>query len=224
VCNVYENLSVGGHGRASDGAAIFNINGPSASLNVFGAINVYSTPGTNLSISAGTIAAASLNLIGGTFTQSGGSAIFSNLTGSGTATLTGGTLTLALGGPPSQLGSLNISSPATLDLQLGGYSQGVSYDLLNLTNTSSLGGKLEVDLVNGFIPRVGDQFTAITDAASFTGQFANITSNDSLFTYTVDYGTNDNQVEITVTSVPEPASLGILLLGGLSLRRRRRKC
>jgi hypothetical protein len=219
---VVNNLSVGG-GSVPGGTGVFGLTGSSASLSSVGNITVYDTLGRGFNISAGTVIAASLNLAGGSFTQSGGTAIFSNLTGSGTDTITGGITTLALGGTPSQLGTLNISDPGTLDLQLGGYTQGVTYDLLNITGSSSLGGTLELDLVNGFVPQIGDQFTVMTAANGFTGEFDNYTSNDGLFTYAIDYGANNNVVEITVTSVPEPTALGVLILSGLTLHRTRRR-
>jgi hypothetical protein len=82
---------------------------------------------------------------------------------------------------------------------------------------------LEIDLVNDFTPQIGDQFTVMTDASPFAGDFDQITSNNCLFTYTVNYGASHNIVEISVTSVPEPGAISLLAIGGIALIRRRRK-
>ncbi len=215
-------LVSGGEYVGSSSLGMFSQNGGTNKIKSSGYLAIQS--GSFYSLSGGSLLAPSLSISStGSFTQSGGTAIFSNLTGSGTATLTGGIFNLALGGSPSQLGTFNISGSGLLDLQIGGHNQGVDYDLLNIANSSSLGGTLEVDLVNGFIPQIGDQFTVMTDATPFVGTFDNLTSNDGLFTYSVDYGANHNLVEIAVTSVPEPGVATLLAMGAIAMCCRRKR-
>ena len=120
-------------------------------------------------------------------------------------------------------GNYTQSGSAIFDVSLGGYSTGVNTGLLTVNGSISLGGTLDVNLINGFVPNIGDQFTVMTAGLGVTGAFTDLTSNNGLFTYTVDYGTNDNIVELTVTSVPEPAILGTLAINSLLLTRRRRR-
>jgi hypothetical protein len=224
MLQVAGNVYVGGQGNTSGGEGIFTIDGPSALFDVSGTVTVFLTRRTGLNMSAGMITAGSLNLIDGMYNQSGGSAIFSNFAGTGTVGINGGSVTLALGGSASQLGNLIVGGLGTLDLQLGGYNQGVNYDLINLTGGASFGGTLEMDLVNGFLPKAGDQFTVITTPQSVIGAFKGLTSNDPSFIYTVDYGPSDNLVRITVASIPEPCAIGFLAIaGGAMLMRRKRR-
>lgn len=188
-------------------------------MNIAGTLSVASG-GSNVNVSGGTLNAATLGLAGN-YTQSGGIATFSQITGAGQASITGGTMSLILGGSASQLDDLSVGGTGALDLQLGGYTQGVTYDLLDVNDVASLGGTLEVDLVNGFMPSIGDQFTVITAGGGVTGAFANLTSDDPGLNYTVDYGPGNNLVRLTITSVPEPGGIAATALGGLLLLRRK---
>jgi hypothetical protein len=124
--------------------------------------------------------------------------------------------TLAINGNYTQ------SNLGIFDVALGGYGAGVNTGLLSITGSASLGGTIEVDLVNGFGPQIGDVFTVMTTGLGVTGAFANFTSNNGSLIYTVDYGLNDNIVEVTIVSVPEPRGVGLLSCGGVALLRRRR--
>ena len=90
-----------------------------------------------------------------------------------------------------------------------------------MSGLASLSGTMEVDLVNGFVPRVGDKFTFLTAGDGIGAGFTKFTSNDSLLVYNVDYGSG-KIVEITVASVPEPVGLWMVGVSvGLGLKRRR---
>jgi len=98
------------------------------------------------------------------------------LAGAGTVTANVTSAGHAVPGLP--LGALDISGNYTqstagsLDVSLGGTNGGTDYDQLLLTGTgvASLGGTLNVDLVNGFTPTGGDSFTLLT-FTSATGAF-----------------------------------------------------
>ena len=137
---------------------------------------------------------------------------------------TGGAL--APGDSPGILsitGNYSQSHAGTFDILLGGYTPGTDFSVLNITGSASLAGIMEVDLINGFAPRIGDQFTFLTTTQGITGGFDTLTSNNGLFTYTADYGSGN--VEITVTSVPEPSCIVLPGFGGILvlLRRRNRR-
>jgi hypothetical protein len=184
--------------------------------------DLHATGDSQVHINGGTVIAGGLWVNGGTYTQTGGTAVFGHFLGtSGAVTVNGGSMTLVLGDSFPELGSLNISGAGILGLQLGGYATGEGYEDISLTGPSSLGGTLDVDMVNGFQPVVGDQFTVMTDAVPFTGAFDNLTSDDGLV-YTVNYGAS-NIVEITITAVPEPGCAAIFALSSIVLYRRRRR-
>jgi hypothetical protein len=160
----------------------------------------------------------------------GGSFVLSGGTLKGTGTINGPIFNVggnvSPGDSPGQLtiaGNYNQSGSGVFDILLGGYTPAVNYSVLSISGSAALGGKMEVDLVGGFVPNVGDRFTFLTAGLGLTGGFNGFTSNNGLFTYTTDYGQNNNVVEITVTSVPEPGcAAGIVMLTGLIVMRRRR--
>jgi hypothetical protein len=58
-----------------------------------------------------------------------------------------------------------------LAVEIGGPAPGTGYDRLDVAGTATLGGSLDVALVNGFTPAAGDAFS-IVNAATRTGTFA----------------------------------------------------
>lgn len=76
--------------------------------------------------------------------------------------LSAGTLTIA--------GAYDMDSCGELKIELGGYAAGVEHDVLNVTGTASLDGIITVELINDFIPQIGDSFP-ILNAASVQGVF-----------------------------------------------------
>jgi hypothetical protein len=84
-----------------------------------------------------------------------------------------------------------------------------------------LAGTLDVTLQNGFTPTIGEQFTLLQQFAGFSGTFANV----NLPPLDAGGGWDTSQLYTTgvITVVPEPASIGLILLGasGLLVRRRR---
>jgi hypothetical protein len=91
----------------------------------------------------------------------------------------------------------------TLDIEIGGLTAGSDYDQLNHTlaaGAAQLGGTLDVSLLNGFMPQVGDMFDILTAAGGVTGTFATTilpTLAGDLF-WNINYG--PNSVELTVAA------------------------
>jgi hypothetical protein len=69
---------------------------------------------------------------------------------------------------------LVIGAGSTYHMELGGTMIGSQYDSVAVSNAATLGGTLEVDLINGFQPSLAQQFTAMT-FGSGSGDFANYT-------------------------------------------------
>ena len=167
-----------------------------------------------------------LNIGGGTLVGNGtlnGSVIDTGGTISAGSTSTAGLLTLS--------GSLTDSAASLMIVNLGGTAQGSTYDYLNMSGTASLAGTLDVSLIAGFAPTVGETFDVV-GYKSVTGAFSTITGTNSGYTYTAQY--LPTLLRLTVNTIgstnatPEPGSVALLFLGippvvAIGVSRRRRK-
>ncbi|HWZ82751.1 MAG TPA: hypothetical protein VNW47_09005 [Terriglobales bacterium] len=82
------------------------------------------------------------------------------------------------GDTASKAGTLSVStytqqSAGSLNIQLGGTTVGTQYSQLAVANGASLNGTLNVNLINGFIPTIGDVYTILTSSAR-TGTFSTV--------------------------------------------------
>lgn len=106
-------------------------------------------------------------------------------------------------GPGFSPGKITINGNYTqgangvMTLEIGGTAPGTEYDQLRVNGTATLGGTLNVSLINGFRPAVGTIFQLIAPNA-FAGSFATINTNG--FTGTFNF--SNNSITLTVTSVP----------------------
>lgn len=72
-------------------------------------------------------------------------------------------------------GNYQQQSTGVLEIELGGTKPGIQYDKLSVTGALTLNGTLNVVLINGFNPQVGDQFFILDfNPAQFAGSFATI--------------------------------------------------
>lgn len=67
------------------------------------------------------------------------------------------------------LGDFVQSSTSEISLEIGGYSQGSTYDLLAVTGSATLNGAIALTLTDGFEPAPDDSFQVITYAAPGPG-------------------------------------------------------
>ncbi|HEU5203704.1 MAG TPA: Ig-like domain-containing protein, partial [Candidatus Limnocylindrales bacterium] len=113
-------------------------------------------------------AGSTVRVLSGTYLQTAGE-----------TSLAGGTLQAATvsiqGGVLSGSGTVsgNLILSGALDVGLGGTAAG-QFDRIQVTGAATLGGALNVSLVGGFLPVIGDTFEILT-FASRTGDFAAIT-------------------------------------------------
>ncbi len=163
----------------------------------------------------------------------------------GTGSLAGsGSLTaqsVSAGGvisPGAPVGQLNITSDLTLlgtalaTFEIGGRSQGVTYDFLSVSGNATLNGTLALTFANGFQSSVLNTDTfAILSAASLAGTFANVINGGRLATLdgAGSFQVNYSGVGVSLSNfiaVPEPSTYSLLALGLAALaraaRRRRR--
>jgi hypothetical protein len=70
------------------------------------------------------------------------------------------------------------TNTGTFAVNLAGYVQGDEYDLLTITEDARLNGTIEVSLIDGFAPVVGDMFQVLT-AANVIGTFDSVVALDA---------------------------------------------
>ncbi|HLF98665.1 MAG TPA: filamentous hemagglutinin N-terminal domain-containing protein [Methylococcaceae bacterium] len=93
--------------------------------------------------------------------------------------------TLSPGHSPGTLnitGNLILGPTSTLNIELGGNQQGLSYDLINVSGTAALDGTLNIGLFGNFLPLLGANFDVI-NYSSATGSFAQVNS-PAIFPFT----------------------------------------
>ena len=121
-----------------------------------------------------------VELLGGILEGSG--SILSNVNNSATVS------------PGSSAGSLNIqgdytqSAAGSLDIEIGGLTAGSEFDVLDISGTATLGGTLELTLLEGFSPAPNDNFKVLLSSVR-AGTFASINRQDPYvaFGFTPNY-------------------------------------
>jgi hypothetical protein len=109
-------------------------------------------------------------------------------------------------------GDLAMLTSSIFNVDLGGLSD---FDLLSVTGDSALSGTVNVSLVNGFIPTVGQTFDILLTEA-LTGEFSSIVSANSDYQWSMTYILNEAGQDIArlgVSAVPLPAAAWLLLSG-----------
>jgi hypothetical protein len=114
----------------------------------------------------------------------------------------------------SGAGNYTQASGGAFSVPIGGTTAGTQFSQLGLSGTAMLAGALNVSLINGFTPAVGNQFTILT-AASVTGQFAttNFPSLPAGLIWNITYNPTSVQLSIAqaqagVSLSPSPANFG----------------
>jgi hypothetical protein len=159
----------------------------------------------NMTLYQFTNSGGTVNLNGGTFVCY----VPVNLQGGtlkGTGTVSGQIINSGIVAPGSSAGIITGTTgytqytTGTLNIELGGLTPGTQYDQLKVTGAASLAGTLNVSLINGYIPNVGDSFTIMTHG-SRTGNFGTVNFNCTSRTWSITY--NPTSVTITVTGIGE---------------------
>ena len=123
---------------------------------------------------------ATLAVTAGTLTNAAGGTITSLATGGATRTLAAelnnqGTLSVTPGAGGSLTLAGNLTTTGILNLELGGTTAGSTYDQLIVTGSATLGGTLNVSLINGFTPVNGQTFSILTSSLARSGTFSTAT-------------------------------------------------
>jgi hypothetical protein len=110
----------------------------------------------------------------------------------------GGLLTPGDGVGTLAIGEFTLDAGATLGLEIGGVVQG-TFDQLLVSNGATLAGLLDVSLVGGFEPQVGQSFDIIT-AGILSGAFSSLDlpTLSPLLEWRIAYG--ESAVQLSVVS------------------------
>lgn len=103
-------------------------------------------------------------------------------------------------------------------MEIGGSTAGVGYDTINVVGYLGLGGTLELNSLNSFVPMPGQTFELFNVSGPITGQFESIIDNTGYgFIFSTAGG-----VGIVTATVPSPGGLAVVALGALFVSSRRR--
>ncbi|MEZ6191397.1 MAG: hypothetical protein R3C45_08925 [Phycisphaerales bacterium] len=118
-------------------------------------------------------------------TSAGSSTVFfgslsgvGSFTGTGTVNMEGD---LKPGNSPAIVsfgGNVAMGPFATLFIELGGLTAGSQYDRLDVTGVATLDGILDVSLINGFTPGLGDSYTLLMANGGIAGGFSGLSLPD----------------------------------------------
>jgi len=136
-----------------------NQSGTNPSFTNSGTISV--AGGKTMTVSSGTFTNAQGGILQGTGTINVSNATFSNAGNINPGT-SPGILNFVGNVPQTSTGAINI--------EIGGVTVGTQYDRVSASETVTFAGSLNVSLVGGFSPNVGDSFTIVT-YGSRTGTF-----------------------------------------------------
>lgn len=102
-------------------------------------------------------------------------------------------------GKLSVTGSYTENASGVLDVAIEGTQAGTQYSQLAVANGVSLNGTLNINLINGFVPAIGDLFTIVTGSA-VSGQFATVNGLTINSGEHFEVGYTANSVTLTVVS------------------------
>jgi len=92
----------------------------------------------------------------------------------------------------------NLTLTGALNVGLGGTAAG-QFDRIQVTGAATLGGTLNVSLVGGFLPAIGDTFEILT-FASRTGDFATVTGLALPNGNTLQYSPEATRIRLITTA------------------------
>jgi hypothetical protein len=132
-----------------------------------------------------------------------------------------GRINLGLAGDLVVNAAFTQSNVGLITMDIGGTGN-ESYSQI-VVNSATLGGDLDVELVNGYVPAVGSTFTLLSSTTDFVGQFTFINMPSLGSTKAWQFNNTSKTLAVTVVAVPEPSVCATAAAGlmGLLLRRRR---
>ncbi len=193
--NNWSDFYVGGGSTSAGGTGDLTVTNQGL-VDVGGELKIWA-PGT-VNLTGGTLDAATIDHTnGGMFNMTGGKLSVTTFTGD--LTNAGGTLA-----PGQSPGSTTVvgdydQQSGTLEIELGGLLAGSQFAQLVVSDTAKLAGTLDVSIINGFLPTLGDMFEIIT-ATSVVDTFdiENLPNLGGL-DWNVNYGATSVVLEVVAT-------------------------
>lgn len=110
-------------------------------------------------------------------------------------------------------GDFSQSTDGTLMVEIGGYIQGKEYNFIHVTGSTSLEGSIDVSLIDGFLPNLGDAFTIMTADSGITiGEAGLSIVGDGRFSWRIVDGKS-----LQIVSATEPAVFVLLAVAAILL-------
>ena len=102
---------------------------------------------------------------------------------------------------------------STLIMELAATSPGSGYDQLDISGLATLNGTLDVELLDGYTPSIGESFDIFSGPT--TGSFAQI--NTARLAQRLSWNTSNLYTNGTISVVPEPSTLALLAAAAIGL-------
>ncbi len=111
------------------------------------------------------------------------------------------------GNSPALITAQNITfaNSNTLTMELGGLTRGTQYDAIDASGNVTLGGVLDIKLINSFVPAIGNQFNLIA-AQSINNQFSNVFCNNLPFNISCTVVNDGTKLNLQINEVLPPDS------------------
>ncbi len=116
-------------------------------------------------------------------------------------------------------GDVTLGVTAGVTIELAGTNAGVDYDRVIVAGDLAAGGVLDIDLLGGFMPQVGDTFDVL-DFGSMTGSFSSVVLPS--LAGDLSFDTSSLLTTGVISVVPEPGALTVLAVGWMLVLRRQR--
>ncbi|TWT47611.1 hypothetical protein [Botrimarina hoheduenensis] len=172
---VNDTLTFTRHASAAGGSEINAINSTLAfeqGLNLAGDLNLINTTFEGDLVNNGSVSLAGVNTFTGAVSGTG------TFTGTGTGAFAG---TLAPGNSPGLVsfeGDFDLGPTGTLEIEIAGTTPGAEHDRVEVGGFATLEGALDVTLLDGFVPQLGDSFALLFASGAFDASFAAINLPD----------------------------------------------
>jgi hypothetical protein len=112
---------------------------------------------------------------------------------------------LRIGSGPGIMSVDRFTTTGTWNVDIRGHNAGTEHDRLVSNGSATLGGTLEVDLISGFVPAVGDEFTILNAVGGISGSFTpDVKTIVGATTYHWDVIIGAADVTLRLASIDEP--------------------
>jgi autotransporter-associated beta strand protein len=191
------------HGSFSVLGGQVKVNGAGAGIT--GASSIVVGNSGSLVMDSGLISVPSINhSAGGSFQFTGGELRVTSFIGD--LTNEGGNYSPGASPAISTVSEDFVQTSGTLTIELAGPTPGSGFDQLNIGGTATLGGTLQLNLLDGYSPAPGTSFEFLRSIGGVTGAFANtIFPNAPGLLWQLDY--EPLAVRLSVDAVPNPLAL-----------------